>query len=221
MTVMIFMLGACESFSSDDVPATLAIEQTAYATEVVLIQATIQAAQIESAQTVQAAEVQATQISGVNRLLLATVRANQPPTVERVPAILDESSVESQMEDSMPGENGGATTSGSMQVRDVATARSVRQADGCAVSTQSQFPANTSRVYLTARVDNLQAGTQFSVEWRYYDEIIDRSEWTANEGSDSLCIWFYTDGPFDTGDWSATLYVNGSQIQPVATYTVP
>jgi hypothetical protein len=209
----------------EDIPATLEAEQMAFATEAADINATLQYQRAAAVVTVQAAETQASELTDLNRVLLATVRVGERPTQGRIPAIMDESSLErpQSLMDDMDIEDGteGVTASmGDMQITQIATANSVRESDGCASSVQSQFPADVSQVYLTAVARNLQAGTAFTVEWRFEDQIQDRSDWVAPNNVDSLCIWFFTEGPLQPGNWSARLYVNGAPIEPATSFLI-
>jgi hypothetical protein len=220
LIVTLLGLVGCQTLSGDDIPATIEAERVAFATEVVQLDRNIGQMRAGAVVTIQAYETAAAQIDNVNTVLVATVRAGQPPEPTRIVGVFDETSTMSEMAMDDSGSTNLANSTGNMSFTQLAMASGVRNSDGCATGAQNQFSTNIDRVYLTAAVLNLQQGTHFVVEWRASDVLVDRSEWVADRSASSLCIWAYTDGPLSVGDWTATLYANGQMIEPVLSFTV-
>lgn len=102
-----------------------------------------------------------------------------------------------------------------LEVINLATAGTVRSQDGCASGIVTQFSTENQQIYVTAQVLNLAVGTSFSVDWNYEQRLVYRSAWTSDYSAASECIWFYmepADAPFLPGNYSITMYVNGSQL---------
>lgn len=210
---------ACQSLTPEDIPATLAAERLAYATESVAIERTALIERAGARVTVQAAETQAAELNALNRVLLATVRAGETPVPQIIPGVMDEFSV--MVDESTSMTEGGSVDGAAVgQFSQLAVASGVRDSDGCAVDVRSTFSPDVTRIYFTLIASPLSRGTQFVVEWQQNEVIVDRSAWTADQDASRLCVWFYTDGPFNPGNWTASLFVDGQLISPIVPFTV-
>lgn len=212
------LLAACGAFTVENVPATLEVEMTAYATEAVALNEAILIEQTQVAATVVAAQTEVQALDVRNAVVLATVRAGTRPTQDVAPVIIQSmddgvAEMDMMMQDEMMEEN--ADSAGRMQFTEVTTAGSVRQTDGCPSSPQTLFNADAERIYMTTRSINLRTGTELSVDWFYDNELVFQQSWTAPRDARSLCIWLYIepqDVPFSAGEWRATLYADGNAI---------
>jgi hypothetical protein len=193
-----------------------------------------QAAQIQGTAVAETAVAVGTYVAereSINSQLVQTLRAVMPPTQQ----IVSQSGLVT------PGMNAtvspmgmpavtpaaGAVMAGNAtetQFVDVATALSVRDNDGCAVAPVSNFSANVTRIYATARALNIRAGTQMAADWLYNGTLVYQSSpWTVSVDDDDFCLWFYVepnDFTFSPGSWSVQLYANGVAIQPSAAFTI-
>lgn len=201
--ISIIGLGACQSLGNDDM-AQITLELTAYATQSTQLQQAIAQDATQVVLTVDAASQQFAQLSGLNGVLVATVRAGENPTpVERIAAI-----------------QGGAmslemlnTSDGQMRFMQVGVAGFINPSDGCFESHQQYYTlGNANVVYMTALAVNLKAGTRFAVDWFYAGQRVFQSAWTAPSDEVRRCIAVpmrITDTAFLAGDWTATLYIDG------------
>lgn len=220
--LLTLFLAACGALSGDDVPATLQVEMTAYATESASINEAIAFEETAVVATVAAAETQVRELDTRNGVILATVRAGTSPTQGVAPIIVqsmgDGAMGEMEMEEGASIDT-EESVSGGMQFVDITTASSVRQSDGCASSPQITFQSTASSIYLTTRAVNLRVGTQISVDWFYEGELAFQQNWTASSSANSLCIWLYIepqDVAFSLGAWRATLYADGNAVNSVS-----
>lgn len=209
LLLLSIVLTACQVFRSADVPATLQAQNAAYVAEATALAQTHEAAAAQLLSTAQAAETYVAREESINQVLVATVRAGDPPTVGRNVG-------------SAPGAE-GTPASGEIVFLDIQTAASVRESDSCADTIQTQFPADTQEIYVTARALNIRTGTQLGVEWRHEGELVWQENWTVPVDSDSFCLWFNIDPlvvALLPGNWSASLYADGVSIGPPATFSI-
>jgi len=207
--VLTIFLSSCQVFRPADVPATLQGGNAAYLAEASAI---AQAQSAEAAQiigTVQFDETHVSQQEGVNQALVLTVRAGDPPTIERGVG-------------SAPGAAGTPGT-GATEFVEIQTAASVRESDGCADSIQTQFSPDTPQIYLTARALNIRAGVRLDIEWRFEGTIAWQENWTVPVDSSDFCLWFFIDPEtitFSPGNWSAQLFADGITAGTPAAFSI-
>lgn len=120
---------------------------------------------------------------------------------------------------------GAAAADGSPnQFTQIATAAGVRESDGCASSYTTSFSVGASRIYATARVFNVRAGTNVYVQWSNEGQVVATSStYTVPQDDPDFCLWFYlepSDAPFRAGNWSAQFFSNGVPQQPPAQFTM-
>jgi hypothetical protein len=116
------------------------------------------------------------------------------------------------------------TPTGINQFTQIGTAAQVRESDGCASGLQSEFSSNSPAIYITARVLNAVAGATVGAEWIYEGNVIfQSSSYSIPEDDDDFCLWFYiepTDVQFTPGNWLARFTLNGTAVEPTASFTI-
>lgn len=164
----------------------------------------------------------------INLKLLATVRANDPPTQQIIainptgpvgvagPVTLGapEAPVDGATVPAGPTSDATGT-----QFTDTVTTSAVRESDGCADGSQASFPATTARIYVVTKALNIRAGTQMGVEWRQAGQVVDSQNYNIPQDQPSLCVWFYLDS-FTPGDWTVQLSANSQPIASALAFTV-
>lgn len=233
MLVGFLLLAACQSLAGDNVPATLAVQMTAYATEVAVLREQSQIQRTAVVATISSAETQAAAYLNYNNILVATVRAGQIATPEqRIITSINQSSMpegmmmaESQTGTSgTSGENtvplGAGVTIGEAQFTAPILTNTVRTEDRCATGIETTFAAGTTPiVYLVTVSANLAAGTRIEVDWRYENQRVFLGFWEPTEPAGQLCIAMELGADrvnFRPGNWAATLLVNGAAVGTVA-----
>jgi hypothetical protein len=210
-------LTACSTISLQDTAATTAAENRAIVTEAAQIRQTIQFAETQAMATSVAAETRVAQANNANALLLATVRAGDPPTVQ-VRAQLDRS-VGSLQRGTPEPNNPARTTNPAGDVISTYTTSAIQDADGCGQDRQSQFDLGTFRVFAVQQVANIPADTLVGIEWYYAGEVALADQLLVTEAANSLCIWFYLE-PYSTGNWSLQFISNGTPVGERVTFRV-
>jgi hypothetical protein len=205
--LLLLGLSACQAFTRPDTPATLRAENAGFLVEATSIAETAQADVERVRGTAEAAETIIARTDSVNQQLRATARVVIPPT----PLIAGGA-----------GAVGTPDASG-MQFTDLGTTATVRDSDGCANGLQSQFPADTQRIYVTARAVNMKAGTLMGVQWNYDGQPSFSESFVVPIDDDDYCLWFNLDpvaGTFSTGSWSVRLLANETPIEPEVIFTI-
>jgi hypothetical protein len=93
----------------------------------------------------------------------------------------------------------------------------------CVSNPQTEFTPQTEEIYISVRVENAPAGTQFASRWLLNgDEIITHS-YTPDFPIDGRCIWFFVDQTeitFTPGSWSVEMLINGQQVLEPQSFTI-
>lgn len=231
--IAIWLLGlalfasACSALTPDNPAATLQAQRQGFVVEATSI---AQAAQVQSTQvmgTAVAAQTYVAQMEGRNRLLLATMQVVFPPTQALV--VNDGPSTPGQVATTAPVEAFGETTlapvdegsaadsPGSARFTQVGTASSVREADDCAESLVSAFPADVQKIFITTRGLNVAQGTEMRAEWYYQEQLIYTESYTIPRDDDDFCMWLSiapTDVALSPGNWSVRLFANNQPVDP-------
>lgn len=214
------LLNGCQVFQGQDVGATLAAENSAYATEAAVIQSTLAVQETQMMETVHAAETQIVTTNNINRQLVGTVIALYPPTpVVSIAIIVEDTTGEWMMQEGFVP----VTSSGDVQFSTVTVTGRKRNADGCADGTQTQFSTAAREIYVIARAVDLPAGTRLSVDWLYEGSIVQQDSWTSQTSQQNFCVWFFitpADVAFSPGSWTARLYANNRAIEPPVSFTI-
>ena len=206
-------LAGCQALAGADSLATIGADMTLYAAERDGIRAAATSEQNMSIETLVAASTQIAEYSAVNAALGATLRANQTATPAVQPVVVSADDMGASLVDDMRDESEELPgVAYSNEISDIAPALAVDR-NGCAVSPVAHFSPTAERIYVTARVTGLRAGTGFSIEWTLAERPLSEYTWTAEASHAILCIWFYAtpaDFLFLPGDYSATLYVDAA-----------
>jgi len=208
------LLAGCQALSGESV-ATVGADLTAYVSESQSIRAAATKEQIVVAETLVVAGTRVAELSAVNAALGATLRANYTGTPEVRAVVVSAEDMGSSLErDAMDDANATAVDS-TLRVSNLATAESVDPASGCSNGSVSQFKPDGDRIYVTARVTELQAGSYFEVDWRFDERRIYQVSWLADYAKSFECVWFYAtpvDFAFLPGAYTATMFVDGEAI---------
>lgn len=224
--------GACSGLNADNPAATMQAERAGYVNEATSIAQAAEAQYTQVAGTVVAAETYTALMEGRNEQLLATLQIAVPPTQAIVnngvpgtpgmnptpaPAEGDLLEATNATTSGSADTSTVSTTLGDTQFTQVATAASVRDADGCADQLTTTFPADAGVVYITARVLNAVSGTQMRVEWYYGGEMSYTEQYTIPSNDDDFCMWFSlvpNESVLAPGNWSVMLYANDQSVEP-------
>ena len=222
------LVAACSSLRGPDTPATLAAQTSGVVAEATNLAAMARAKSTEVWATVVWGGTYVYSREQINLKLLATVRANEPPTQQVIvvnptgpvgvagPVTLG--APDAPVDAAMPPAGPTADASGTQYIETVTTT-TVREADGCPEGAQTSFPTSTERIYAATRALNIRAGTQMGVEWKQEGQIVDSKTYDVPADSPSLCIWFYIDR-FTPGNWTVQLTANGQPIASALPFTI-
>lgn len=203
--VAMAVLPACAALNQADVPATVAAQNAALATEIVMLDEMAASESIESSARAAELATSAAQINGVNAQLVGTLQLVVTPTPQLQADAFDP------LTPSAPGEVGQRLYVNS------GISTEVRSSDGCVVDPREQFSPLVPRLYATFVAFNLTAGTLFRVEWWWTttQQMMFSDSWTADQDYAELCVWFYVtqdDVTFEPGTWQARLFVDEVQM---------
>ena len=214
LVVGLTLLAGCQALSGDSV-ATEDADVTAYALESESLRAAATVERVMVVETLVAAGTRVGELSAINVALGATLRANftETPAVRAVVVSAED------MGDSLERDRMDVAiatpAAAAMRVSDLSTATSVDPASGCSNGAVSQFRPEGERIYVTARVTELQAGRYFEVDWQFNERRIYQVSWLADYTKSFECVWFFAtpaDFEFLPGSYSATLNVDGEAI---------
>lgn len=212
LTAMLLSAG-CQALSGNDSVATIDADLTMYAMESEAIRAAATEEQNMARETIVAASTRVAELSAVNAALGATLRANHTSTPELRAVVVSAEDMGSSLEDDMMDDAASsAETVADTNVSNLSTAAGTERDSGCSSGAVSQFRPTAELIYVTAEVTALRAGTTFSLDWFYGDELLVDMSWQADYSKSFECIWFYATPEyfqFAPGDYSARLYVNG------------
>ena len=149
-------------------PATLSVQNTAFAAEASAIPQSLEGTAVALARTAVVAETSVADINSVNRQLIATVDAVVPAAPAPQSGVAPVAS------------SGNTTTSDTTasSLVDIGVTQRKRDSDGCADGTQSQFPIDTPIIYATTRAPSINAGEVVSVEWKYQGQVVGSGSYT-------------------------------------------
>lgn len=221
LLVLVMGIVGCEALNTVDVPATLQADIAAYAAEATGIPATLSAQSTAVAVTAVYAETYIAQVDGINRQIVATLRAGMPPTPQIV--LGADPSTGTLPLDGGGGAGAGAAAGGFTEFTPPQTASAVRGDDGCAEVVTSQFGTADSIIYVTTRAFNMRAGTDMAVEWTYGGQVVYSFNFIVDVDDSDYCLWFSItpeDVAFSPGEWSVRLLANGAPIEPSAAFSI-
>lgn len=200
----------CGALAGPDVPATLQAENLGFVQEATQIAQAGAADRALIAAAAAAAATQVAELQGVNAVLLATVRAGDPPQ-QGVSVV------------AQTGSRPDTVAEGQRWFVRTGTAASVNAADGCVVNPQISFPPDIERIYATVHGYNVNAGVVMSVEWLYEGTRVWQESWPLERDWADICMWFYIDSTmveFQPGNWSARLFADGFQLEEPLTFAI-
>lgn len=196
VVIAILLTASCQSLRAEDVNATLQAENVSYATEAASLYSTMQLRRTAVVETAQAAQQYVQERNSMNIVLIATVRAGDPPEIAiGAPVVMQGPA--------------GTPSANTPQFVQTGLASMVNESDGCALGLTTEFSASTPRIYATTRALNIQAGTRMRVEWLYTGSMVFQESWTVPGSHDDFCLWFYIEPQivaFTPGDWQMILY---------------
>ena len=207
---LMFLLPAvagCGALGGNDALATIESDLTLYAAESDALRGAATAEREMAAATLEAAGTQVAAHSVINAALASTLRANYTATPAVRPVVVSAEDMGSSLEEDMMDD-----ASALMRISNFAAAIGVNANTGCATGQTQQFRTDAERIYVTAHVTSLMAGSSFDVDWTYEDRVVYRVSWRADYSKDFECIWFYAtpaDFSFLPGLYTASMFVNG------------
>ena len=201
----VMALPACDALNQADIPATIAAQNVALATEMVMLDEMSAAESLDSSARAAELATAAAQVNGINAQLVGTLQVVVTPTPQLQADAFDP------LTPSAPGEVGQRLYVNS------GLSTEVRSSDGCVIDPREQFNPFVPRLYATFVAFNLTAGTLFRVEWWWTttQQLMFSDSWTADQNYDELCVWFYVtqdDVTFEPGTWQARLFVDEVQM---------
>ena len=212
IVLILFALAAavtgCQVVGSPDIPATTQAENLEIVHEATRIAQAAQADREAVAATADAVMTEVADLQQANLVLLATVRAGDPPT-ERVVA-----STDGQVPVLTPGQRWFTRTG---------VSQAINEADGCVVSPQITFSTETPIIYATMRAFNIESGVQLSALWEREGAEVYRDSFVLNRGASEICLWFSierSEVEFLPGNWTVRLFADGFQLESPLAFTI-
>ncbi len=204
----LLILAGCQAFSPSDVPATLQAENAQIVQEATSIAQALHDDFAAFAATADAAMTETVGLQQANLVLLATVRAGDPPQQSVIV------SMEGQVPQLTPGQRWFTRTG---------VSQSINEADGCVVSPQISFTPDTPLIYATMRIFNIEPGVQLSALWEREGTEVFRDSFVLDRGAAEICVWFsisQNDAPLVPGNWAVRLFANGAALESPMAFSI-
>lgn len=199
------LMAACQSLKTENIPATMQTDLTAYAVTATEIRASGERRATQAAATISAAQTQVAYYSVYNQVLVATARADETAVPQQVLMVRDAS--------------GNFGVIAEMEFLQITLSDSIRTEDRCARNDMALFDAaSTQRVYLTVVVTNMTPGTLLEVIWRRGGQQMHRTAWTAEQMMSNECVALELtrdQTAFVAGEWEAVLMADNRVIESV------
>lgn len=205
---VVLMLVGCQALTPLDVPATLQAENLQILQEATAIAEAAQDDRLSIAATADAVMTEVAALRQSNLILLATVRAGDPPQQSVIV------SMEGQVPQLTPGQRWFSRTG---------VSQFVNETDGCVVSPQISFTTDSQMLYATMRIFNIEPGVQLSALWEREGSEVFRDSFVLSRGAAEICVWFsisQTDAPFVPGNWSVRLFANGAPLESPMAFSI-
>ena len=200
-------LGACQVVGGPDVSATLQADNQQILMEATTIARSAQADQASVAATADASMTTVADLQGSNLVLLATVRAGDPPSVKVVASTDQRAEV-------TPGQQWFLRT-GLSQVVD--------PNDGCVVSPQISFSSDTPTIYMTIEGYNVVSGTRLTAVWEHEGTEVYRDSLVLSRSASEMCVWLsmdQTEVDFTPGNWTVRAFADDQQLGTPETFVI-
>lgn len=199
------LLASCQSLQTENIPATMQNDLTAYAVTATEIRASGERRATEAAATISAAQTEAAYYSVYNQVLVATVRAGETAVPAQVLMTRNE--------------DGNFGVIAEMEFLQITMTDSIRNADRCALNDMALFDVGiTQRIYLTVVVTNMTPGTLLEVRWMRDGQQMHRTSWTAEQLTSNECVAMELTPDqvaFVPGEWEAVLMADNRVIENV------
>jgi hypothetical protein len=205
---VLLMLTGCQAFTAPDVAATLQAENQQIIQEATDIALTAEAEHAAVAAEADAAMTEVAGLQQANLVLLATVRAGDPPQQSVIV------SMEGQVPQLTPGQRWFTRTGVSQSIND---------ADGCVISPQISFTADVPLIYATMKVFNIEPGVRLSALWEREGTEAFRDSFVLSNGAAEICIWFsisQNDAPLTPGNWAVRLFADGAPLESPMAFVI-
>ena len=184
--------------------AVVVTQRAEFQVEATVIQADVLAERTRVIATVIPLFTEAAAQNSVNRLLYATLVADNTPAPELRVGLLGAET--SGMVDSVSGETRFTVTG---------TAASVSDFDGCPQQLTSRFSVSSSRVYITMVGYDLEPNITLEARWYYGEGLVETQTWQTDLFARQLCIWFFIENgttEFRQGQWWVELRAAGQSL---------
>lgn len=205
---MLLALVGCQVLDAPDVPATLQAENAQIVQEATSIARSAANDRQAVLSTAEASMTEVARIQQTNLVLLATVRASDPP---------DQGVIVS------AGGSVPQLTPGQRWFTKTGVSQFINEADGCVISPQISFDADVSTIYATLRAFNIESGVLLSAQWEYEGNEVYRDSFVLSRGASEICIWFSIDSSdteFLPGNWAVRLFADGFQLEAPESFVI-
>lgn len=184
--------------------AVVVTQRAEFEVEATVIRADILAERTRVVATVIPLFTEAAAQNSVNRLLYATLVADNTPAPElRVGQLGAESSG---MVDGVSGDPRFTVTG---------TAASVSDFDGCPQQLTRRFSVSSTRVYITMVGYDLEPNITLEARWYFEEGLVETQTWQTDQFTQQLCIWFFIENgttEFRRGQWWVELRAAGQSL---------
>lgn len=95
--------------------------------------------------------------------------------------------------------------------------------EGCPTDRQNSFTPRSPAIYMVVLADYAPPGTVFESIWAYQGEEIASYDFELEQAVEEVCVWFRivrTEIPFERGQWTATLWINGQAASRPLPFTI-
>jgi hypothetical protein len=202
------MVGGCQTLSPPNTAATLQADNQAIVQEATMIAESLAADRQRIETTADASMTQVAVLNQDNLVLLATVRAGDPPE-QRVVSNAGAVSVTLS-----PGQRWFSKTGVSKFIND---------ADGCVIAPQIRFPMDSPIIYATLRAFNVESGVELSASWSREGTEAHRESFVLSQNWSEICIWFSIEPPgveLLPGSWTVQMFANGAPLEGPMAFTI-
>ena len=185
--------------------ASVVVTQRAeYDVEATVIRADILTESTSVVATVIPLYTEAAAQNAMNRMLYATLVADNTPAPElRVGQLGAESS--GMVDDLSEGTRFTVT----------GTAASVSELNGCPERLTDRFAVNATRVYITMVGYHLEPNIALEARWYFGEGLVETQTWQTEQYAPQLCIWFFIENgstEFRQGQWWVELRAAGQSL---------
>lgn len=210
---VVTVISACSSLAGDDIPATMRVQLASNATEVSVERTQITDSIGQAGATAEAAMTTAAEFNAYNLALYATLSAASTNGIpERRILQNDGGAMPLEMFDLSNGE---------MRFEQVGLTAHIRETDRCfdEQNNSTYWVGYFDSIYLVAVALNMEAGTEFRVNWLYEGQFVHESVFVAPVFAQYQCLALEISNrnvPLQPGNWAASILLNG---EPYVTRT--